>query len=55
MTILSKVHSKGILACDGIAERYDDLFARSKVGRAQREAIQEVLIDTFCPGDSFWR
>ena len=38
------------LAFDSIAEQYDDVFTRSLIGRAQRDAVWEVLKQTFCPG-----
>ena len=38
-------------AFDSIAEQYDELFTRSLVGRAQRNAVWEVLRRTFRPGD----
>jgi ubiquinone/menaquinone biosynthesis C-methylase UbiE len=37
-------------AFDSLAARYDELFTRSAVGRAQRDAVWEVLLDTFEPG-----
>jgi SAM-dependent methyltransferase len=38
------------VAFDSLAGRYDDLFSRSRIG-TQREAVWEVLADTFRPGD----
>lgn len=48
---LPEAQNKEVLAFDGLAKRNDDLFAHSEIGRAQRDAIGEVLIDTFRPGD----
>jgi SAM-dependent methyltransferase len=39
------------LAFDSIAERYDDLFTRSCIGRAQRDAVWDVARKTFGRGD----
>lgn len=38
-------------AFDQIAESYDDLFTRSVVGRAQRAAVWDVLVQTFRSGN----
>ena len=38
------------LAFDSLAERYDDLFTRSLIGRAQRSAVWEVMVEAFEPG-----
>lgn len=38
-------------AFDQLAEGYDDLFTKSSIGRAQRDAVWEVLIQTFQRGD----
>jgi len=38
-------------AFDSIADRYDDIFTRSLIGRAQRQAVWERLRQTFGPGD----
>lgn len=43
-------HPAGV-AFDSIAEQYDDLFTRSLIGRAQRNAVWEVLRRTFRPGE----
>lgn len=40
------------LAFDTLAEQYDDLFTRSAIGRAQRNAVWHVLANTFLPGQS---
>lgn len=37
-------------AFDSIAEQYDDLFTRSLIGRAQRDAVWDVLRQTFRAG-----
>ena len=39
------------LAFDSIAEKYNELFTRSLIGRAQRNAVWEVLRRTFQPGE----
>jgi len=39
------------LAFDSIAEQYDDIFTRSLIGRAQRDAVWEVLRKTYQDGD----
>jgi ubiquinone/menaquinone biosynthesis C-methylase UbiE len=39
------------MAFDGIAERYDDIFTRSLIGRAQRQAVWAMIRRTFQPGD----
>lgn len=38
------------LAFDTIAEQYDDIFTRSLIGRAQRDAVWEMLRGTFRAG-----
>jgi ubiquinone/menaquinone biosynthesis C-methylase UbiE len=40
-----------IKAFDQIAERYDDLFTKSLIGRAQRDAVWRVASQTFRSGD----
>src|SRR5271155_3720058 len=50
MTVISEVENQTVLAFDSLAARYDDLFTRSMIGRAQRGAVWKVLIDTFKPG-----
>jgi SAM-dependent methyltransferase len=42
---------QAILAFDQLAKRYDDLFTRSLIGRAQRNAVWNVLAQTFRSGD----
>lgn len=39
------------MAFDSVAERYDELFTRSLIGRAQRNAVWEALRQTFRPGE----
>jgi ubiquinone/menaquinone biosynthesis C-methylase UbiE len=43
-------HAAGA-AFDSIAEQYDDIFTYSLIGRAQREAVWSVLLQTFRAGD----
>lgn len=50
MTVASEVQNETVLAFDSLAPRYDDVFTRSMIGRAQRGAVWDVLIDTFEPG-----
>lgn len=38
-------------AFDTLAKDYDDLFTRSLIGRAQRNAVWEKAVQTFSPGD----
>ena len=51
MTILAEVENQTVQAFDSLAARYDDLFTRSMIGRAQRGAVWRVLTETFNPGD----
>jgi SAM-dependent methyltransferase len=51
MTVIPEAQNKEVLAFDGFAKRYDDLFAHSQSGCAQREALLEILINTFRLGD----
>jgi SAM-dependent methyltransferase len=44
------VERQTVLAFDRLAAKYDDMFTRSMIGRAQREAVWEVLLDTIEPG-----
>src|SRR5579863_1282907 len=46
----TSMHRPG-LAFDTIAEQYDDIFTRSLIGRAQRDAVWHVLEETFRAGD----
>jgi ubiquinone/menaquinone biosynthesis C-methylase UbiE len=50
MTLVSAVENQTVLAFDSLAAKYDDLFTRSMIGRAQRGAVWEILTDTFEPG-----
>lgn len=50
MTAASAVVSQTVLAFDSLAAKYDDLFTRSMIGRAQRGAVWDVLIRAFEPG-----
>lgn len=50
MTVTSELQNQKIVASDILAQRYDDLFAGSRIG-TQRRAIWEVLVETFQPGD----
>ena len=36
---------------DAVAERYDEIFTDSAIGRAQRAAVWSTLDKTFCAGD----
>jgi ubiquinone/menaquinone biosynthesis C-methylase UbiE len=42
---------RAALAFDSLAERYDDLFTRSLIGRAQRDAVWKRAAEAFTPGD----
>jgi SAM-dependent methyltransferase len=50
MTVACAVENETVLAFDSMAAKYDDLFTRSLIGRAQRGAVWDVLTDTFEPG-----
>jgi SAM-dependent methyltransferase len=50
MIAASEVQPQTVLAFDSLAANYDNLFTRSMIGRAQRDAVWDVLIDTFEPG-----
>jgi SAM-dependent methyltransferase len=50
VTVACAVENDTVLAFDSLAPKYDDLFTRSLIGRAQRGAVWDVLIDTFEPG-----
>ena len=50
MTAVARVQQQTILAFDSLAARYDDLFTRSTIGRAQRGAVWEIMLDTFEDG-----
>ncbi len=51
MNILTAGENQTVRAFDSLAARYDDLFTRSMIGRAQRSAVWKVLNETFKPGD----
>jgi 2-polyprenyl-3-methyl-5-hydroxy-6-metoxy-1,4-benzoquinol methylase len=51
MIPLATAQPQAILAFDRLAKRYDDLFTRSLIGRAQRSAVWDVLDRTFRCGD----
>jgi ubiquinone/menaquinone biosynthesis C-methylase UbiE len=36
---------------DAVADRYDDVFTESKIGRAQRDSVWKELARAFCAGD----
>ena len=50
MIAVSEVQNQALLAFDSIAAGYDELFTRSMIGRAQRGAVWDALLDTFEPG-----
>jgi SAM-dependent methyltransferase len=50
MIAAGEVEDQTVQAFDSLAARYDDLFTRSMVGRAQRRAVWRAIIDTFEPG-----
>jgi ubiquinone/menaquinone biosynthesis C-methylase UbiE len=50
MTVAANVQNQTVLAFDSLAARYDDLFTRSMIGRAQRGAVWDVILDIFEPG-----
>ena len=50
MTVASAVENQTVLAFDSLAGKYDELFTRSLIGRAQRGAVWDVLLDIFEPG-----
>jgi SAM-dependent methyltransferase len=51
MISMATAQPQAILAFDQLAKRYDDLFTRSLIGRAQRTAVWDVLERTFRAGD----
>jgi ubiquinone/menaquinone biosynthesis C-methylase UbiE len=51
MTILTEVENQTVQAFDSLAARYDDLFTRSMIGRAQRSAVWRVFNEAFKAGD----
>jgi ubiquinone/menaquinone biosynthesis C-methylase UbiE len=44
-------HSHAPAAFDGIAERYDEIFTRTLIGRAQRNVVWDALTKAFSPAD----
>lgn len=50
MTVAAHARNQTVLAFDSLAARYDDLFTRSLIGRAQRGAVWDVILDVFEPG-----
>ncbi len=50
MTVASAVENQTVLAFDSLAGKYDELFTQSLIGRAQRGAVWDVLLDIFEPG-----
>ena len=50
MTVASAVEIQTVLVFDSLAEKDDDFFTRSMIGRAQREAVWDVMINTFDSG-----
>ena len=51
MTPLAITQPQAALAFDQMAAEYDEVFTRSMIGRAQREAVWNVLTQTFRSGD----
>jgi len=45
------VQPQAVQAFDQLARRYDDLFTRSLIGRAQRNAVWKVIAKAFRSGD----
>ncbi len=44
------IQAQAVMAFDSIAPRYDEVFTRSLIGRAQRGAVWKVLIDAYEAG-----
>lgn len=44
------VQHQALLAFDSLAAKYDELFTRSMIGRAQRAAVWDALLNIFEPG-----
>ena len=51
MIPMATAQPQAILAFNQLARRYDDLFTRSLIGRAQRNAVWRVIAQTFRSGD----
>jgi len=45
-----QVHQETLQAFDTLADAYDDMFTRSMIGRAQRDAVWDLLEQLFNPG-----
>ncbi len=50
MTPTLETQTQVSLAFDSLAERYDEIFTRTMIGRAQRRAVWNVLTQAFQPG-----
>ena len=50
MTVTNEVNEQTVRAFDSLAARYDELFTDSMIGRAQRGAVWNELVDWFEPG-----
>lgn len=50
MAAATPMQTQAVMAFDNIAARYDEVFTRTLIGRAQRDAVWQVLIDTFEAG-----
>ena len=51
MTRSAIAQPQAALAFDQMAQDYDEVFTRSLIGRAQRDAVWNVLTKTFRSGD----
>ena len=51
MTPLAITQPQAALAFDQMAAEYDEVFTRSMIGRAQRDAVWNLLTQTFWRGD----
>jgi ubiquinone/menaquinone biosynthesis C-methylase UbiE len=51
MSHAAVAQSQAILAFDQLAEGYDNLFTKSLIGRAQRDAVWSIASQTFRSGD----
>jgi ubiquinone/menaquinone biosynthesis C-methylase UbiE len=51
VTPLTIAQPQAALVFDQMAEEYDDVFTRSMIGRAQRDAVWNILTRTFKSGD----
>jgi ubiquinone/menaquinone biosynthesis C-methylase UbiE len=50
MTAVSEVQTEALQAFDMLADTYDDMFTHSMIGRAQRDAVWDLLAQLFEPG-----